>query len=214
MHSSIPLDIIPLKDYELRRLKIYERSYKVESNGQKIDDIDKRPFSTEFAFTRFAIPIFDESPNWVVFCDADFLWRRDIAELMNCVDDDKYLMCVQHDYNPPESSKFDGMLQQKYDRKNWSSLMLMRPRHIKIDKETLNKSSGRYLHTLSFIDDKYIGALPPEWNWLEGHSTSSDPCAVHYTRGTPDMLGKLPFDDEWWNAVNSWKPTMNRHEIA
>lgn len=211
-HATIPLQIIPLKDYELRRHGIYHRAYHVQPNGQKYDDADGRPFSTEFTFTRFSVPLFDRSEEWVVFCDADFLWRADIAELAKHFDDTKKLLCVQHIYKPDEAIKFDGMLQQQYRRKNWSSLMAFRPKYLPMKKPVLNGSSGRYLHQFKWLDDEEIGALPEEWNWLEGWSSADiSPKAVHYTRGTPDMLGKLPFDDEWWAAVKAWKPEMNEH---
>ena len=212
-HSTIDLQIIPLKDYELRRHGFFSRNYRVESNGQMYDGIDGKPFSTQFSFTRFVIPIIEhDNDDWVLFCDADFLWRDDVMKLLALADPSKYLMCVQHDYRPPEATKFDGMKQQHYERKNWSSLMLMRPRRIGISMEALNTATGSYLHSLSFIGNDQIGALPPEWNWLEGWSDKNiSPKAVHYTRGTPDMLGSLPYDLEWWKAVSDWRPDMAQH---
>ncbi len=214
-HASESIEIIPLKEYDLRRRGIFNRAYTVESSGQMIDAVDKRPFSTTFTFTRFAIPLIDQTDDWVLFCDADFLWRSDPALLFKQADDTKNLMCVQHQYAPPENTKFDGMLQQQYKRKNWSSLMLMRPKRCRITKEELNAESGRYLHQFQWMPDDRIGALPHGWNWLEGWSDPKiDPAAVHYTRGTPDMLGDdLPYSDEWWKAVNAWKPFMNHHVI-
>ncbi len=211
-HSSIDLQIIPLKDYELRRHKIYSRPYGVYENGQMIDGMDGLPFSTQFSFTRFAVPLLDKSNDWALFCDADFLWRDDVAKLLACADHTKDLMCVQHDYRPKESKKFDGMSQLGYARKNWSSLMLMRPKKINISKQDLNQRSGGYLHGLRFIDNEKIGALPAEWNWLEGWSSpADDPKAVHFTRGTPDILGTLPYDLEWWKAVSDYRPDMAQH---
>lgn len=212
-HSSIDLQIIPLKDYELRRHGYYTRPYRVEGNGQMYDAIDGLPFSTQFSFTRFAVPIIEaDNDDWVLFCDADFLWRADVAELLTHVEEGKYLYCVQHDYRPRENTKFDGMQQQQYERKNWSSLMLMRPKRIGITMEALNEASGSYLHRFRFIGDDQLGALPVSWNWLEGYcSPGIEVKACHYTRGTPDMLGSLPFDLEWWKAVSDWRPDMAQH---
>lgn len=212
-HSNVPLEIYPIKDHELRRHEIYSRPYRVEASGQMIDGIDGRPFSTQFSFTRFAIPLFDKSSEWVIFCDADFLWRDDIGKLFALADDSKKLMCVQHDYSPPEITKFDGMLQQKYRRKNWSSLMMFKPSELLMSKAVMNNASGRFLHQFKWLADETLGALPQEWNWLEGWSEDGEPSAVHYTRGTPDMLGKLPYDAEWWEAVEAWRPGMNFNGI-
>lgn len=215
-NSSIPLQIIPLKDYELRRHGYFSRGYKVEGNGQMFDAVDGLPFSTQFSFTRFVIPLLEpDNDDWVMFCDADFLWRQDVNDLLALIDPSKYLMCVQHEYKPEEGTKFDGMMQQRYERKNWSSLMLMRPARLGITKETVNQRTGRYLHRFRFLDDdSRIGALPYEWNWLEGWSDKTiDAKAVHYTRGTPDMLGELPYHLEWWQAVNAWEPHLAQHGL-
>lgn len=212
-HATVELQIIPLKDYELRRHGIYARPYCVEANGQMIDTIDKLPFSTQFSFTRFAIPLLEpETDDWVVFCDADFLWRTDIVDLLRLADPEKHLMCVWHDHRPVETKKFDGLLQLHYQRKNWSSLMLMRPARLPITHHLLNNATGGHLHRFHFMEDLHIGELPPEWNWLEGYSDKNiTPKAVHYTRGTPDMLGTLPYDLEWWKAVSDWRPDMAQH---
>jgi hypothetical protein len=43
-----------------------------------------------------------------MFVDDDFLWTKDIAELLNMVDDTKAIMCVQHDYKPTVTEKLAG----------------------------------------------------------------------------------------------------------
>lgn len=214
-YSSIPLDIYPLKDYDLRHLGIYHRPYHVEHNGQMIDSKELRPFSTQFSYTRFAVPFLEKGMEPVLFCDADMLWRRDIADLLALADDSKAIMCVQHDHRPPETRKMDGIVQAHYLRKNWSSLMLIRPELCTINKLTLNTASRLYLHGLLWQKEETIGNLPQCWNWLEGWSDGGiEPAVVHYTRGTPDMLGdQLPFAKEWWEAVAAWKPEMNHHGI-
>jgi hypothetical protein len=214
-HASIPVEIIPIKDFELRRMKVFWRGFTMQRDGQRIDDRDGKPFSTEFSFTRFAVPLIAKDEDLVLFCDADMLWLSDIADLIAKADPTKAVMCVQHDYLPPEDTKFDGMRQELYKRKNWSSVMLIRPKLTTITPYMLNNQTGSYLHGLFWQDDCTIGALPESWNWLEGW-TSPDvkPDIVHFTRGTPDMLGNdLPFSAEWWDAVNKWQPSMNRNGI-
>lgn len=214
-HSSIPVNIIPLLDHELRRAGVYWRSYAVERNGQKIDDKDGRPFSTDFSFTRFAIPLFDKSDEKVLFIDADMLFMDDIANLLKHAKSSKAVQCVQHNYEPEETTKFDGFKQERYFRKNWSSVMLINPSKCTITAYEVNNQTGSFLHGLLWQDDDTIGSLPEEWNWLEGWSNPDiKPSLIHYTRGTPDMIGNdIPHAKLWWSYVNKWHPTMNESGI-
>ena len=49
-----PLNIFPLKKNILEKIGLYTREY-TEENGQKIDKIDGKPFSSDFSFTRFLV---------------------------------------------------------------------------------------------------------------------------------------------------------------
>lgn len=201
-HASIPVEVIALKEWELRRHGVYWRNYSVDRSGQMWDGRDGKPFSTNFSFTRFAVPILEgEDSGWVLFCDADMLWRADLAELIALLDDEKALMCVRHDHRPDEAVKMDGVIQTAYPRKNWSSLMVFKPwRNSGLTKYRLNNSAGSWLHGMLWLKDHEIGGLPEAWNWLEGFSSPDiQPKVVHYTRGTPDMPGYegSAYADEW-----------------
>lgn len=212
LNSSIELEIIPLRECDLRREGVFKRPYMVTSRGQMVDGIDAKPFSTQFSFTRFAIPKITNTQNWTLFVDADFMFRADVQQLIALADEEKTLMCVQHDYRPVEGLKFDGMAQQNYPRKNWSSMMLMRPAALDLSLEKLNTAPGGYLHSLQWVPDHQLGALPEEWNWLQGWSSKKiNPKAVHYTMGTPDFNPNIhDYVSEWWEYVEAWKPSMNR----
>lgn len=205
-HATIPVNIIPLREWELRQKGLYWRSYRVDSKGQKWDDRDGKPFSTQFSFTRFAVPLLENHDSeWALFCDPDMLWRADIADLIAQADPSKAVTCVKHDHRPPEGEKMIGQIQTHYHRKNWSSLMLFRPwRNRGLTKYALNNMTGAWLHALCWLKDDEIGALDPAWNWLEGWSDPSiDPKIAHFTRGTPDMPGHedAPYADEWRAAL-------------
>jgi hypothetical protein len=58
--ASIDIEVLPLKDWELRQKRIYWRGYRVDASGQMWDDIDGKPFSSQFSFTRFAVPALEE----------------------------------------------------------------------------------------------------------------------------------------------------------
>ena len=206
-HASIPVTVIPLVDRDLRRRGIYTRAYSVDSHGQMWDARDGKPFSTQFTFTRFAVPFLcGYADEWALFVDADVMFRTDVAELLAYTRDDGFdpptpaLHCVQHSYHPSERMKMDGVLQTVYRRKNWSSVMLMNPARCKaLTIKALNEWPGSDLHGFVWLDDDQIGALGAEWNHLEGEQTCSrPPKLVHYTLGTPDMRPGADFADEWW----------------
>ena len=206
-HATIPVEIIPLKDWDLRQSGFFYRSAWLNEDGQKFDGRDGVPCSTDFSYLRFLVPILErhgEEP--VLFTDPDVLWRADVAELAAIPQSqDRALWCVKHDYRPPETSKMTGTLQRLYARKNWSSVMLLRPsRNRKLTKYLVNNQSKDWLHKLLWLDDADIGDLPEKWNWLAGWSSPDiDPALVHFTRGTPDMRGHEdePYHDEWWAAL-------------
>ena len=203
-HASIPLAIEPLKHWELRQRKLYRRPYWCDEDGQMWDGVDERPFSTNFAFTRFLTPaLAGYEPGLALFCDADMLWRADVAELVALAAEQPgaAVLCVKHQHQPSETIKMGGLLQSRYLRKNWSSLMVFRPDRCRtLTPHLVNHLTGGELHAMTWIADEDIGALPGAWNWLEGSSSPDvDPKVVHFTRGSPDMLPgvELAYADEW-----------------
>jgi len=179
--------------------------------------------STEFALARFFVPLLaakvGRREGWAVFCDCDFLWLADIAELLDSADATEALCCVQHRHEPLEALKMDGQAQTRYARKNWSSLMLFNlahPAHERLTLETLNGVPGRDLHRFCWLSDDEIGALPMDWNWLEGSSplgaAGELPRAVHFTRGGPWMAGweNVQFADLWRAEYGKFHAASNR----
>jgi lipopolysaccharide biosynthesis glycosyltransferase len=181
------LAIRPIKIDEMRAEGRYRRPTETR-DGRLWDTISEAPMSTEFAITRFLAPLLGRE-DWVLFCDCDFLWLADVAELFALADPRFAIMCVKHDHRPPEATKMDNQLQVRYQRKNWSSLVLWNRRHAAnagLTEDVVNTVPGRDLHRFFWLDDDQIGALPEGWNWLEGHSSPAiDKKAIHYTRGGP-----------------------------
>ena len=204
-NATLPVEITPLKEWELRQKGCYWRPYRVDEKGQMWDDRDGRPFSTNFSFTRFCVPwLMDYKDEWVVFCDADMLWRADIAELMTYTDEKNAVICVKHDYRPKEQHKMDGVLQTTYQRKNWSSLMLMNPSRCKtLSAYAVNNMTGTWLHSMCWADEDRIGGLHESWNWLSGWASPEiDPKVIHYTLGTPDMAPNVDRASLWWDVAS------------
>ncbi len=189
--TNTSTEVKPLDVNVLRRMNQYWRKY-TEENGQKIDSIDGRPFSTEFSFTRFLVPSLNMYRGWALYMDCDMYVRTDINDLFEEYNSDYYpLYCVKHDYNPTEESKMDDQSQARYPRKNWSSLMLFNCGHElnkRLTPEVVNSKDGTWLHRFQWLPDKEadIGTIKEEWNWLDGHSSETiKPKNVHFTTGGP-----------------------------
>ena len=140
----------PIMDWEMRARKMYWRGYRVDEKGQMYDDRDGKPFSTQFAFTRFCVPMLARQMDIndpVLFMDCDVLLRADVNELFDLWDDTYSVMCVHHDHQPEEITKMDGVAQTRYFRKNWSSVFLIHPDKVPLlTTYMVNRSSGAHLH--------------------------------------------------------------------
>jgi hypothetical protein len=190
--ASIPVSVIPIKLEEMRARGLYRR--------------DQDPLaSTEFTYSRFLTPSLAKHAGWALFADCDFLWLADVADLVDYTRTPKAVFCVQHDYRPTEATKMDGAVQTIYPRKNWSSLMLFNCGHPAVRRltpEVVNRESGAFLHRMQWVADEEIGALPLEWNWLEGWNRKpahGTPKAVHFTRGGPwfENWQDVDYGDLW-----------------
>jgi lipopolysaccharide biosynthesis glycosyltransferase len=177
-NTSVPLDIRPLIQDELRAKGLYTRG---------VDPLA----STDFTYTRFFVPYLAGYRGWAIFCDCDFLWLSNISDLLALADERYAAMCVHHDHRPTEKSKMDGQQQTLYPRKNWSSMILFNcghPANQALTPDLANTETGKYLHRFGWLDDSLIGELPQTWNWLEGWNEipeNGTPSAIHYTRGGP-----------------------------
>jgi hypothetical protein len=198
-HSSIPLDIQPLRQDDLRACGLYNRP---------ADPLS----STEFTYTRFLTPHLAGEHGLALFFDCDFLWRADVAGLLALAADERALWCVQHDHRPVESVKMDGAVQSTYPRKNWSSLMLFNCAHPAVRALTpdiVNNQTPAFLHRMHWLDDADIGSLPVTWNWLEGWNDKpgeGTPNVIHYTRGGPWFAN--------WQTVDYAREWLDEHELV
>jgi hypothetical protein len=202
-HASIPLEITRLDAGCLVRAGLFRRDWRMQADGQCIDVLDGKPFSTMFAFTRFLVPALCLWEGWALFCDCDFLWRADVAELSDLAQPHCAVHLVKHDHRPVETTKMTGQLQTRYRRKNWSSLVLWNCGHwanLALTPDRVNTMPGQWLHAFDWLDDRDIGGLDVAWNWLEGVSDPAiEPKAVHMTRGGPWMpeWQDVAYADEW-----------------
>ena len=188
--TSRPVAIAPLKLSQLRGLLTRER-----------DALQ----STDFSFSRFLTPHLSGYEGWSVFMDCDMLMLDDIAKLWKLRDERYAVMVVKHNHVPKETTKFLGEPQSKYEKKNWSSVMLFNNAKCRaLTPEYVNAASGLELHQFKWLgDDRLIGALPDRWNHLVGYNEKRrDAALVHYTQGGPYFaeFRNCEYSREWFDT--------------
>ena len=210
-HATIPVDVVFLKQDELKMRGWYSR------------DVDKLA-STEFTFTRFLIPELNQFKGTAIFMDCDMLVLDDIATLLRQVKKSKAVTCVHHDYTPEEGIKMDGQVQTVYPRKNWSSMVVWNCGHKAnkhVTKELVNNplTTGKYLHRFSWLLDKDIGSVGAEWNWLVGwykESKTNKPSIIHYTEGGPwfEDYQDCEYSDIWNQYCEEYKESTKLTTVS
>jgi len=168
--------------------------------------------STEFSFSRFIVPHLMNYQGWALFMDCDMLMTADINELWRLRDDSYAVQVCKHDYEPKHNEKFLGQVQTKYEKKNWSSFMLLNCKKCTtLTPDYVNKASGLELHQFKWLESEdLIGDLPLEWNWLAGeYEDKSDVKCVHYTEGGPwfNEYVNCNYSEEWRSYFNETTET-------
>jgi hypothetical protein len=194
--SSVPVSIAPLVQSQLRG--VYRRPRGPTE-------------STEFSLTRFLVPYLSGYAGWSIFMDCDMLCRVDITGLEKEIakQPDKAVLVCKHDYVPKTQRKFLDQVQTKYPRKNWSSLMVFnnaRCRSLSVDY--VNTASGLELHRFAWVEDRAIGELPLEWNWLVGeYDYNPNARIAHFTIGGPyfDAYRDCDYAGEWFAEFESMR---------
>lgn len=187
--SSVPLSVAPLVRSQLK--SVYTRPRGPTE-------------STEFSMTRFLVPYLSEYTGWSLYMDCDMLCRADIATLAAEVgrQPDKAVLVCKHDYVPKSERKFFDQVQTKYARKNWSSLMLFNNVRCRaLSPEYVSSASGLELHRFAWTEDRSIGVLEPEWNWLVGEYPHNPAARIaHFTLGGPYFpeYRACDYADEWF----------------
>ena len=187
--ASVPVTITPLMLSQLGGI------YRRERNPLQ---------STDFSFSRFLVPYLCNFEGWAIFTDNDMLVLDDIARLWALRDDRYAVQVVKHNHVPKEEVKFLGYQQTKYEKKNWSSVMLMNCAKCRaLTADFVNTATGLELHQFKWLgDDSLIGELPSGWNHLVGYDAPrSDASLVHFTIGGPyfNETRDCEYADEWFS---------------
>ena len=150
------------------------------------------------------LPYLMNYEGWGIFMDCDQLMIGDIAKLWELRDDKYAVQLCKHDYQPEEDKKFLGQVQTKYEKKNWSSFMLMNSEKCReLTPDYVNTATGLQLHQFKWLkNDELIGELPLEWNWLvdePGYNKKEDVYNIHFTKGGPwfKEYSKCSYSELW-----------------
>jgi hypothetical protein len=103
--------------------------------------------------------------------------------------------------------------------------------HKYLTVDDVSTKTGRWLHRLMWIENyaqekqdtgvmlnfnDYIGELPEEWNWLDGHSPEDiDAKNVHFTRGGPWFRGQIwePLDKQSEIYAQEWEAIKEEWQV-
>lgn len=194
-HCSEPVSIAPLS------LKALEKVYHA---GQ-------RDGTNAFIYSRFLIPYLMNYKGWALFVDgADMIVKDDISKLWALRDPFKAVQVVKHDYKTKHPRKYIGTAMEAknedYPCKNWSSVMLINCAHYhwrNLTPSLVETTPGYYLHRFTFTDERYIGELPIEWNWLaDEYGENPEAKLLHWTSGIPAWkhYKDAPHAQDWFKA--------------
>lgn len=163
--------------------------------------------SNDFIYSRFLIPYLCDYIGWAIFADGDMLCRDDIAKLWAMRDPNKAVQVVKHEYKTKHPVKYLGAKNEDYDRKNWSSVVIWNCGHKMnawLTPLAVADRPGSLLHRFGWLEDKDIGELPSDWNWLVTEYPKLESASlVHYTLGAPCFSGYQYCDyaDEWHETL-------------
>lgn len=191
-NSSLPVSITHLNKQAVANLY-----------GTKIEE-----GTNAFTLSRFLVPALCDFSGFAIFADgADMLCRGDLAELWSYKNPNFAVQCVRHKYETRHTKKYVNTRMEAenemYDRKNWSSLMIMFCGHMawrKATPEWLEKQSKLDVLQMRWIPDDRIGTLPLTWNWLaDEFGPNHQARLVHWTCGVPGFPAyeATPHSDEW-----------------
>ena len=169
--------------------------------------------TNRFITSRYLIPCLEDFQGWALFIDSDVLLRADVARLWELRDERYAVQVVKHDYKTSARRKYIGSPIENdnldYERKNWSSVMLMNCGHPAMRQMVPSKvvqMSSQDLHRFRWLPDDLIGELPRDWNHLVGEYPRNDGAKlVHWTLGVPGFANYVDAEH-----AREWHATLLR----
>lgn len=168
--------------------------------------------TNQFIYSRFLVPWLMRWRGFALFLDGDMVLQDDVWKLYALRDPAKAVQVVQHPPYQASPRKYIGTAMEAknewYPRKNWSSVILWHcahPENWVLKPRFVETQSGSYLHRFGWLEDELIGALPPEWNHLEGETAPKKASLVHYTLGVPGIAAYAKSENApaWHRALEN-----------
>lgn len=98
--ATVPVKVHKLHHRELRSAGLFTREWEIKANGQYVDKVDGKPFSTQFSHSRFLLPtLWKNLPDptkspLVMFVDCDFAWMEDIGEMFSEIERKRFSLTL------------------------------------------------------------------------------------------------------------------------
>lgn len=167
--------------------------------------------STDFSLTRFLTPYLNNYEGYAIFMDLDFVVTGNLLKEVDMSikkDNDKAVWLVKHDYISRVQRKMDNKIQHAYPKKNWSSFMIFdcaHPAMRTLTPEYINQATSQDLHQFRWINEKLVGELPIDFNFLVGEYNKSKklPLCLHFTLGLP-FVGEI-FTNDYLDVWNQYE---------
>lgn len=167
-----------------------------------------------FTLSRFLVPYFQGWSGYAIFMDgADMLLRDDIYKLFDMLDNRMAVQVVMHSYKTKHKRKYVGTKMEAdntdYEKKNWASVMLINCSHYawrRVTPDYINSVDKLKMLQFDFMEPRFIGALPMEWNWLtDEYGPNNNASLLHWTAGTPGFkyYAASPHADEWREGLTN-----------
>lgn len=140
--------------------------------------------STKFNPGRFEVARRMGYRGWAIWAECDMLCLADIGELMDLKDSRFDVLVCQSKYKTKHPVKFLDQPNPDYDRKNWSSLMLINCHGAWWER--ISQDERYTLQDMHRFADARVGVLPVEWNHLVGEYKPNPRAKIaHFTIGLP-----------------------------
>jgi len=193
---KVPVSIHPLN------LQMFHNYQETHSDG-----------SNNFIYSRFLVPYLNNFHGKALFLDGDMIVNHNLNELFDQFDEKYAVQVVKHDYKTKFPVKYLGHKNDDYPKKNWSSVILFNCSHPKnriLTPKLIERATGSYLHRFSWLEDKEVGEISKDWNYLVLEYPETQRAKIfHYTVGAPCFE-----DFNYGEEAKIWNKIYNKSQTG